>query len=236
LLAFGFRWDGTAAERAPYTPSLINFVRDTSLDLKEPADEFRRPELIAPNADSWYQEWKGQLQDRLSRWEQGQPAGHFEAENFTNFNGLVTPQSFTLKVFRPKSRSGDNVRRFYTAAVTAVVGLNQREQFLPPILGKKLWVDDSRYAFSDKKRKVDEIYYSLNPNASWKSRDGPELQARFASARNSARSLLQSPNHDRNVRLIAVSTLFFFSAALLVAQCFTRKRAGRMSGEKGIMK
>ncbi len=232
LLAFGFRWDCTAAERAPYTPSLIAFVRDTSLDLKESADEFRRPELVAPNADSWYQQWKGQLQDRLSRWEQGQPAGRFEAESFTNVNGLATPQSFTLKVFRPKSRSGDNVRRFYSAVVTAVAVLDPREPLLPPILGKKLWVDDSRFAYSYKKRKVDEIYYSLNPNASWKSRDDPELQARFASARDSARSVLRSRNHDRNVRLIAVAALFLFSTALLVSHLLLRKQAGRKSEEK----
>lgn len=232
LLAFGFRWDCTAAERAPYTPSLIKFVRDTSLDLREPADEFRRPELVAPNADSWYKEWKGQLQDRLSRWEQGLLAGRFEAESFTNVNGLATPQSFTLKVFRPKSRSEDNVRRFYSAAATAVASLDPREPFLPPILGKKLWVDDSRFAYSDKKRKVDEIYYSLAPNASWKSRDDPELQARFASARYSARSVLRSRNHDRNVRLIAVAALFLFSAAPLVAYVLMRKQAGRMPADK----
>ena len=212
--------------------SVIKFVRDTSLDLKEPTDEFRRPELVAPNADSWYQNWKEELQDRLSRWEQGQLAGRFEAETFTNANGLATPQSFTLKVFRPKSRSGDNVRRSYSAVVTAVASLDPREPFLPPILGKKLWVDDSRFAYSDKKRKVDEIYYSLNTNASWKSRDDPELQAGFASARDSARSALLSPHHDRNVRLVVVAALFLFSTALLVSYFLMQKQARRTSAEK----
>lgn len=216
LMAYGFRWDCQMTDKFPFAPSKITFIRDNTLDFPNIEQEYNRPELNNANSDEWFKRWNGQMEER-KRWINGMVIGVLDSSNFTNHNGVNIPLNSSLAVYVPKSTTPDKTRRLYSIEVDSVADLNDENVFRPPLMGKRILVDDSRFRSTSKTHKVDEVYYKLKTNDVWKSKDDPELKAYFDSYLISNSTKIIEPGHQGRIRKIAVSTFLVGSILSAVA-------------------
>jgi len=215
LRAYGFRYESELLPEPPHVPNQLRFIRDSGLDLPSEDREMDRPELDKPHSDQRVESWRSDLQERRKEYTNGFTVGQLEIGSLTNWNGLVTPLSFTFKVFLPRLSEPDHVWWLYVGTVTNVADLSSDEQFVPPITATRV-VHDSRIRFRDAHHQMDETIYVLKAGQKWWSRDSRELERQVQAEVPFAPGARYIPRLVRLRRLIEIGILLLVMLLLPV--------------------